>query len=154
MAAEYKNYAYKGDIARLADPAFRQRIQHEMKEGERRNAEAYAKASEAYRELLTKAIEVYGVGSKEGKYLRNNPPIAPTFNADKEWKKLLKKFEDWQAAEQRRAYQRQYRQERKVRLEATIAELEAAGYKQHEDFDPAQAISFARRVFNIARLDE
>jgi len=140
---EYKTINFKRiPLAKLADAQFVAELKEMMNQVDLHNQALYNSALVDWREMIEKAASIYGIGSPVHKYLKKAEPDARP-NQFKEWRKLMKRFDEFVTHEHQRQQRRNYTQ----RKHSAIDELETLGYVEGEDYPFGHAVSFMKKAF-------
>jgi hypothetical protein len=143
--ARYKQIKFAGEISDLATPSIFNKVRQAFLDTHKENLEIYEGLLKAHSELVKAAIQVYGTPSNEVQYLRKRHPSKPPVNYQREFDKLIKKFEVWEEAEARRQKGREAYQRRKARLMEWTRILKENGYVEGKDFRWGYADKAAQR---------
>lgn len=109
------------------------------------NTQLYKEATAQYNQLQILAAQIWGLGKKEQRIIRNmHIPIAPNFQVD--LRRLEREREKELNAIKSRAKNAEYRKNYKARSAGAKGDLLAAGFIEYEDFYPYRAITDRERL--------
>lgn len=114
-------------------------------EMQQKNQMLYSQLLTAWREMLKLAETVYGVKSRQYKYIKGTPPEAPK-DLMKTWQKAVREIEAYRERERLNARRRQLYRNHKAETDKAIAALESAGYVLNQHFSRYTARKFAAEV--------